>query len=125
MPVSTAKKRLIVERQYALFSLGTFATFLAALQDAAFKVADAGKAGSVAAVTAGDRSTSFSNSDHGDTPADTEQMWGELLELYDACNAALIASGIATPTDEQRKTEMVDRLRAVREFTGNYTGIRT
>lgn len=125
MPVSTAKKRLIVERQYALYSLGTYASFLAALQAAAFVVADAGKLGSVAAVTAGDRSTSFSNSDHGDTPADTEQMWGEILELYDIASDALILSGIADPTDLAIKTEMVDRLRAVREFTNSFLGVRT
>lgn len=122
MPVSTAKKRLIVERQYALTPT-PYATFLAALQAAAFQVADAGKVGSVASVSVADRSTAFSNSEHGDTPSDTEQMWGELLELYDASRAALVSVGIGSPTDLQIKTEMLFRLHAVRESTNSYTGV--
>jgi hypothetical protein len=122
--VRANEKRLYVERQYERHTSGVYATFLAALQAAAFLVADANKSGTPSSITAGDRSTSFSNSDHGSTPSDMADMWGELLDLYDISLAALISSGIASPTDLQIKTEMLDRLRPVRSVRSSYVNLR-
>jgi len=125
--VSTPEKRLWLRRQYALTVPGggtTYATLILALQARAFLLADLVGAGAVASTSAGDRSTSFSSSDHGNTPEDMAQLGGEMLDLYDVSRAALVTSGISSPTDAQIFTEMMDRLVAIRELTSSYTGLR-
>jgi hypothetical protein len=121
--VSTPEKRLWLRRQYALVP-GTYATLLLALQARAFALADLVGAGAVSSTSAGDRSTSFSNSSNGGTPQDMAELGGEMLDLYEIANAALVAGGIPAPTDAQRMTEMLDRLQPITELRTAYTGLR-
>lgn len=51
---------------------------------------------------------------HGLKPVQYAGMIGELMDVYETCEADLIEAGNATPSDEEIKDEMIDRLRPVR-----------
>lgn len=121
MAVQTDIARAWLRRQKALVP-GTYATLLAALEAEAFATIDIVKRGSIASTSAGDRSTSFSSS--GDSQGDFAELGADMLDLYEASKAALIAGGIPTPNDTQIFTEMLDRLQPVIGFQTNYTGLR-
>jgi hypothetical protein len=59
------------------------------------------------------------------TPETAVETVGQLFDEYEASRTALIAAGVATPTDGQILTEMLDRLVAVKSFTSCFTGLRT
>lgn len=121
VPIST--QRLQLRRAYAKVP-ATFTTLLLALQDEAFRAADAVKGGTISNTSrtngAGGQAVSFSNRDNGSTPEDISSMWGEMLDLYDASRAGLVAAGIASLTDAQVYAEMLNRLQSVTSFTKDY-----
>lgn len=143
MPVRTAIKRVWLRRQFALVP-ATYPTLLAAIEAEAFGVIDLVKRGSIAATSAGDRSTTFSNAAASETQGDFAALAGEMLDLYEAAVAAL-ASGEAVifgfdeetiiglggdeilgagSDDAQIFVEMLARLQPIYEFRTNYTGLR-
>ncbi len=125
--VATSIKRLWLRRVYAQTTAGggtTYATLEAALQAYAFVALDAIKGGTIASTSANNHAVAFSNRDNGATPDDVAAMAGEMLDLYEASEAALIDSGIASPTDAQIKTEMLDRLQIVTSFSPQFINIR-
>src|SRR5687768_7146750 len=99
-----------------------YGSFLQALEAEAFSAIDCIKRGAIASTQAGDRSTTFSSS--GETQGDFAEVAGEMLDLYDVSKAALVAGGIAEPSDSEILTEMLDRLQPITEFKTNYTGLR-
>lgn len=56
--------------------------------------------------------------------SDSASLYSELLDIYDQARAALISSGIATPSDSQIYEEMMDRLRNVTVECADFSGIR-
>lgn len=125
--VSTSIKRLWLRRIYAQTTAGggtTYATLAEALQAYAFVALDAIKGGTIASTSANNHAVAFSNRDNGATPDDVAAMAGEMLDLYDTAEAALIATGITSPTDAQIKTEMLDRLQVVTDFSPQFINIR-
>ena len=122
--IATSVKRLWLRRQYALTTAGggtLYATLTLALQTEAFPRLDSISGGLVSSTTARDRSVAFSNSDHGATTEDFAALSGDMLDLYDASRAALVAAGVSSPTDVQIYTEMLDRLQTVRQTTNDYS----
>lgn len=125
--VTTETKRGWLRRRKSECPLGggtTYQTLLAAIEASAFASIDGQRGGSVASVTAGDRSTSFSNADNTtNTPSAMADLGAEMLDLYETASTVLTAAG-ATVDDTTIYAEMMDRLQAVREFTNTFTGAR-
>lgn len=125
--VPTNIKRLWLRRIYSQTTAGggtTYATLSAGLEAYSFAALDSVKGGTIAGTAARDHSVSFSNRDNGATPEDIAAMCGEMLDIYDASRAALVAAGDASPSDEEIKDEMMDRLQAVTEYQLDYTNLR-
>ena len=61
---------------------------------------------------------------NGVTVEDAVVLAESLVSLYEEVDAALISSGIATPTDAQRLTEMLYRLQASDHATTNFSLVR-
>lgn len=122
--IATKVKRLWLRRQYALCVAGggtAFDTLEEALQSEAFKRLDAVSGGLVASTSARDRAVAFSNSNHGSTTEDFAELAGEMLDLHERVDESLVAGGIASPTDAQILTEMLDRLQVIRSTTNDYS----
>lgn len=106
----------------------TFDTFLEALEFEDNSAATAVGAGTVASTSRGDAAfnaaVSYSTSENGITQDMVAEGRSFLIDTYEASEAALIASGVATPTDEQIKTEMMDRLQPVTDYEVTFAGIR-
>lgn len=62
----------------------------------------------------------------GVTPTEIVCLCEELLQSYSDSSAALVASGVTTPTDEQILTEMLDRLQPVSRLEpSSFVNLRT
>ena len=104
---------------------GTYATLLIALNaDAVTKLA-AIDSGTVSMTSGDGHTVQFASPMDTFSPEDAAEQISELMDLYDGSKSALISSGIASPTDLQIYTEMLDRIQAVHEFAANYIGLRT
>jgi hypothetical protein len=121
--VPTDIKRLWLRERYSVVS-GSYATLLESIQALAFASVAGVRVGTISATAANGHSVQFASLKDASNPEDYAALGGEMLDLYDASNAALIASGVAAPTDAQLYTEMLDRLQAVTSFTSDYTNLR-
>ena len=121
--VPTDIKRLWLRERYSLVP-GSYSTLLSAIQALAFAGVSSVRAGTISATSGNGHSVQFAGAKDASNAEDYAALGGEMLDIYDASNAALIASGVATPTDAQIYTEMLDRLQTVTSFSGDYTGIR-
>ena len=103
-------------------------TLAAALKAAARAQLTPTKTGAILTATAGNNhSVTFTlpGAGQGATPAQIAALCEELLRLYDAATAALVASGVPSPTDAQLLTEMLHRLETVvRMGPSDFTGLR-
>ena len=122
--VRTDIKRLWLRERWSKVP-GTHATLLVSLQAQAFASVDGVKSGTISSTSANGHAVAFETGNDQETPGDFAALGGEMLDHYDASNAALIASGIPTPTDLQIYTEMLDRLQSVRSYTKDYSDLRT
>jgi hypothetical protein len=110
---------VLAQYERALSAGSPFRDILAAELGLRFDAIRTGR--DLAGVTGGGHQTNFS------TSSDTSKMFdwcGDALQMFDTCNASLIVSGIAAPTDAQVKTEMVYRLDPCKEITPNFLGLR-
>lgn len=125
--VSTRFKRSQLRRIWRQVPT-TYATLLAALNaanDTASLSASTGS-GSVVETSANGHSIKFADPNAATAlvaPADIAELTGEFLDLYDSANAALIASGIASPTDTQRFEQMLDELQPAYEATPDFSNL--
>lgn len=56
--------------------------------------------------------------------SDAMAMWSEFIDLYSYSQAALVASGNASPTEGEIVEEMLDRIQAIRSFADDFSEIR-
>ena len=56
-------------------------------------------------------------------PSDLLAFWGAMLDLYDRCQAALVSSGVPTPTQAQIVAEMLARMAPIREAVADFRAI--
>ena len=98
----------------------TYATLLIAIQAITAANFSVSTTGQITMTSANGRTVEFGSSG-GATPVDFAESAGDLRDLYVDSKAALITSGIAAPTDAQIFTEMMDRLRAVKVATSDFS----
>jgi hypothetical protein len=121
--ILTAVKRSLFQELFDQVP-ATYETLLLAIktQQAAWNAGT--RSGEISATSGNGHSVQLFTGDRSITPQDLAGFGGELRDSYDACNAALIAAGVAAPTDAQRYAEMLDRMQAVRSYRGDYSGAR-
>jgi hypothetical protein len=98
----------------------TYATLIVALQAIGASNFSVSTTGQVVATSANGRSVQFGNLG-GASPTDFAESAGDLRDLYVQSRADLVTSGIASPTDAQIFTEMMDRLRAIKVATTDFS----
>ena len=79
--------------------------------------------------SAGGTSSSFVAAGSTRSPDSMAEFWDEALELYSVCSAALVASGVSSPSQAAIVTEMQFRLQpvesAVARFDDEWAGVGT
>lgn len=101
-----------------------YATLLVAIKTKRNEWNAAIKSGTPASISANGHALGLRTDKDSLSPEDLAGFGGELRDLYDTASAAVVASGIASPTDAQIYAEMIDRLQPVTSFTSDYSTLR-
>jgi hypothetical protein len=121
--IPTAVKRSLFQELFDQVP-ATYETLILAIktQQAAWNAGT--RSGEISATSGNGHSVQLSTSARSITPQDLAAFGGELRDSYEASNAALIAAGVAAPTDAQRYAEMLDRMQPITSLRGDYSGLR-
>ncbi len=125
MPATTAYKRLLLQG-IAWDSTDAAIALYAGLKAASRAQLTEVKGGKVLIGTAGNgfnATFSLPNNGRDLSPTDAAEILSELLDRYAAASTALIARGIATPSDAQIITEMLALMKRVVSSYANFTTI--
>ena len=120
---SIATARLWLRTLYAQVPT-TYATLLLVLTAEATAKLAAISGGLIAGTSADGHSVQFSSPGDSLSADDWAQTASLLLDLYDACLAILISSGVPSPTDAQIYAEMMSRLSTNGQVRLDFTTIR-
>lgn len=125
--VSTKFKRSQLRRIWRTVPTpnATLLDALNAANDTASLSASTGS-GSVVETSANGHSTKFADPNSASSlvaPADIADMTSDLLDLYDSANAALIAAGTPTPSDEEIFEQMLAELQPAYESTPDFSNL--
>lgn len=124
--VATDFKRLFL-RGISWDATDASITLTAALKAAARAQLTATATGATLIGTAGNgHSVTFQlpSSGQGASPQDITELCEELITRYDAAVVALVASGVASPSDDQILTEMLALMTAATEVYSDFTQMR-
>lgn len=128
--LSTTQRRGFLWRIYDLTTTltataTTYATLLAAVQAVGAANFTITSTGTITAVAGNGKSVTLGAAASGATPVDYAEAAAALRDLYQDSRAAIISSGIASPTDAQIFTEMKFRLQPVTELApSNFAALR-
>lgn len=78
----------------------------------------------VSAASGNGQDVEFTLVEGGISPADCLSAASRLIDLYEESRAALVSSGVSSPTDSQILAEMLHRLQPVRSYRTDFRSVR-